>query len=92
MSKESEVLYVDLQPLQSISMAEERQGEARPDDVVGFSSLTPSLSPALSIPLTPAALAMNLAARGGLGGYNSLGGLQHLGGLQSVNLSALQVL
>ena len=84
-----------VQPLQSISMAEERQGEARSDDG-GLSSLTASLSPSLSIPLNPATIAaMNLAARNGLASYNPLGNLQiapALGGLQSsVNLSTLQV-
>lgn len=85
-----------VQPLQSISMAEERQGEARSDDG-GLSSLTASLSPSLSIPLNPATIAaMNLAARSGLASYNPLGNLQTtptLGGLQSsVNLNTLQVL
>ncbi|CAL8460743.1 g274 [Coccomyxa elongata] len=85
---------IDGKPLQSISMAEERQGEARSDDG-GLSSLTASLSPSLSIPLNPATIAaMNLAARSGLASYNPLGNLQTaptLGGLQSsVNLNTLQ--
>lgn len=70
-------------------MAEERQGEARAADG-GFSSLTAPFTPALSIPLTPAAVAA-LATGSGLGAYNPMGGLQGLGNQASLNLNTVQV-
>lgn len=82
-----------MQPLQSISMAEERQGEARSDD--GLSGLGAALGTSLALP--PALQQAAVAAMGGLAtptGAPTLGGfgpLPGMGGLQQ-SLSTIQTL